>query len=223
MPTTKKTNSPADADSPGKLAQKQTLTPIDHPEKSPYQQFISDLQVYNESTVRNSRLEELKNLMKAELGYVESGHQIDPSYSDFRESIQGYPSFMTDPEGNSKRHFKCGVHYKNFHDHGEGRLSEYREDLTSILKHLTEGVDDQNDSESLENHLLSLQIRKKMIIKSLNDSEMFDFHQRKGKEIRRLQYGCQVKDASEELCGKPRTPDLNREIMTPAVRITPIL
>jgi hypothetical protein len=88
---------------------------------------------------------------------------------------------------------------------------------------LTEGVDDQNDSGSLENHLLNLQIRKKMIIKSLNDSEMFDFHQRKGKEIRRLQYGCQVKDASEERCGKPRTPDLNREIMTPAVRITPIL
>jgi hypothetical protein len=202
-------------DSPGKLKSHQTLVPIDPSNKTPYQQFISDLQVYDESTTRNSRLDELKNLMKAELGYVESGHQIDPTYSDMQNSIQGYPSFMTDPEANSRRHFKGGVHYKNQHDYGEGRLSEYREDLTSILKHLTEGVQNENDSESLENHLLSLQIRKKMIIKTLGDREKYDFHQRKGKEIRRLQYGCQVKDASEDRLGKPRLQDLDREIMNP--------
>jgi len=111
--------------------------------QSGYDKFIKDIDQYQEVNARSSRLDELKSMMKAELEYIETGHPVDPTYENWEDSIQGYPSFMG--ERDSSSNFHCGVHYKDNVNYADGKVSENRIDIKDILNHLTIGSHSMQD------------------------------------------------------------------------------
>lgn len=160
--------------------------------RSGYQQFEIDLMQYNEPDARNSRLEELKALMKSELEYIEMGHPVDPTSDEWEQTVKGYPSFMQDRD-EKHRNFHCGVHYKD-PDFELGGVSKFRSDMHGILEHFTKGTVSDQDVTDLRFHLLTLRTKRNYMLRNTTDEKLYDFHQRKGKEIRRRQYSSWLRE-----------------------------
>jgi len=163
--------------------------------KSGYQAFEIDLMQYNEVDARSSRLEELKTLMKAELDFIELGHPIDPQHDEWEECVQGYPSMMQDRD-DRPRNFHCGVHYLEG-ENNVGKYSQFRCDMHDILKNLTHGEVSEEDVASMRYHLLTLRTKRNYMLRNSTDEKLYDFHQRKGKEIRRRQYSSWIRERNK--------------------------
>jgi hypothetical protein len=167
-----------------------------------YERLELDLQVYAEDDARISRLEELKALMKSELNYIDLGHPLDPTNDDYEEAVKGYPSFMESKHDQS-HNFHCDYHYKDQSNH-IGEISQYRSDFHDVLKNLTGGSATYYDIANLRNHLLTLRTKRNYLLKNANDEKLYDFHQRKGKEIRRRQYSAWLRERNNQLYTSPQ-------------------
>jgi hypothetical protein len=168
-----------------------------------YERLELDLQVYAEDDARVSRLEELKALMKSELQYIDLGHPIDPTSTDYESAVTGYPSFMEHPHASS-HNFHCDYHYKDHTSPPIGEISQYRSDFQSVLQNLTAGTPTYYDIANLRNHLLTLRTKRNYLLKNANDEKLYDFHQRKGKEIRRRQYSAWLRERNNALFLSPQ-------------------
>jgi hypothetical protein len=175
-----------------------------------YSQFESDIDTYSEGGERAFRIRELLSLFKSELLIIKD-HPLDSTVDDWAKSSKGYPKMMNSDHKKSKN-FKCGVHYKEQSQLAEGNISEFRMNVAVILKNITEGYEKQSDLLQLDDYLLFLETKKQSIRNNKTEEKYYDFHQRKVKEIRRMQYAHKVKPEPDQYVGN--MTKLKKDIQT---------
>ena len=177
-----------------------------------YNQFINDLLPYSEPLVGGSRLEELKHLMKVELELLQTqtGNPVDLSGQDYGESSMGYVGIESHLGKNAGKHLRCTASGL-----AEPKISEYRQDLSSVLRNLGGGDETDIDLEHLQKHLLSLEVTKNYYLKNAGDKSSLDWQQRKGKQNRRMQYAANLRHGS--MSSYENSKKFNRHFVDPNI------
>jgi hypothetical protein len=163
------------------------------------------IEVYESEETKMKKLEDLKDLMKRELlqAKVEGATDIQPDI--IYKSVKGYPSFMKNyktPEPLRKKptyETDLNAFKKSVHQELEERVAIVEgKSVTNIEpaeildgRTMPLGIADPYDEP-----LYSLETQKHPPILNTSDEQSFDFHQRKSKEIRRLQYASELKQRS---------------------------
>ena len=139
--------------------------------------------------------------MKIELSNIYAGNPVDPEDVDFDQSMVGYPSFMKRPIDSSVENMKdCNQSYSICHG-----PSPWRAEFTNILENLVSGEETDADLAKMDDMLMRLYVGKKPVNKT--EEQQMDFHQRKTKEIRRLQYAESVREKNIEKLGESGVKD----------------
>jgi hypothetical protein len=185
-------------------------------------EYEKDVEPYEDVELRKKKLEDLKELMKKELFKAKTEGVTQPQPDDIYKSVHGYPSFMKSsrtheqyrrkPTAEADLHaFKKSIHKlleervlkaegKNIEEEESMDIEELHQSIVSPEKYQESVVISKDpNNKSGEENLFDEQlypIETKKTIKSKNSIEgsAFDFHQRKSKEIRRLQYAASFKE-----------------------------
>lgn len=181
-----------------------------------------DKVVYDDVENRKKKLEDLKNLMKKELLQAKSEGSTDSFPEDIYKSVHGYPSFMKSQRTNEQYRrkptaeadlnaFKKSVHKlleeRVLKADGKDPRLEESYDYDTLLEETQKSMiidpsksvlkSTYNSKNNLfDENLYPIERDKTVISQSPVDGKKFDFHQRKSKEIRRLQYGNGLRDRS---------------------------
>lgn len=181
-----------------------------------------DKVVYDDVEVRRKKLEDLKNLMKKELLQAKTEGSTETFPDDIFKSVHGYPSFMkTERTTNQYRRkptkeadlnaFKKSVHKlleeRVLKAEGKDPRLDESYDYDTLLEETQKSImidpskslmkSTYNSKNNLfDENLYPLEREKTVLAQSPVDGKNFDFHQRKSKEIRRLQYGNGLRDRS---------------------------
>jgi len=182
---------------------------------------------YEDTNKRASKLRELKQLMRAELKRAETeGDPFHPDMVDITKSISGYPSFMKENSSKLKQKqflrkgtaqanqavFKKGV-LENLLDkvveaNSKSSPQEIQEDMNTVASN-------QKDGFVFDSHLCVLETTKTYLYEVPGEADQKDFHERKSKEIRRLQFIADWKARQEEKklkkLRKTQTPQIVEE------------
>lgn len=186
-------------------------------------EYDKDVEPYEDVEVRKKKLEDLKELMKKELFKAKTEGVTQPQPDDIYKSVHGYPSFMKSSRTHEQYRrkptaeadlvaFKKSIHKlleervlkaegKNIEEEESMDMEELHQSIISPGKYQESVVISNvpNNSKTGEENMFDDQlypIETKKTIKSKNSIEgsAFDFHQRKSKEIRRLQYAASFKE-----------------------------
>ena len=154
---------------------------------------------------QNAKLSKLETLMKSELAKTGKENVLDHPLDKKKQSLAGYPSFM--------RETKDRLKHKNLQKKPVSKADEVQF-KDPIYKKLKEKVEEANkdpiypgeledmgekgkyrkkqetSEDRLYDELYHLNTRKNYVVSSGADADLYDFHQRKSKEIRRLQYSA---------------------------------
>lgn len=141
-------------------------------------------ETYEDMEHRKIKLQKLKELMKNELDRAEADGALDPDYDTLEELHPGAPTFAQDQFDRHKLEDHHHVNLKVF-------LMEKVDTFDKIPDEVGE-IENEEDVVGPDGKLYHI-VTKKTITKSNKaDENCFDFHQRKAKEIRRLQYAAGV-------------------------------
>lgn len=157
-------------------------------------QIISESELYEDSEHRRLKLHKLKELMVSELQRGETDGGLEPDFEHLEKLHKGYPSFMKDLE--TDEHM--------LEDHHHTNVKEFLKDKVEQFDHPPE--EDSYDSAEedfmpasptrsqllAESKLYHLVVEEPLERTNSVAEQAFDFHQRKAKEIRRLQYAAGV-------------------------------
>jgi hypothetical protein len=155
---------------------------------------LPESELYDESEHRRVKMHKLKELMVDELERAKNDGGLDPDFETLEKHHKGYPTFM---KGNETP---------------ERMLEDnHNTNLKAMLKERVENFDKASKEDSYDsaedNYLPDSPTRSQLITQSkmyhiVTDQpiatpnkvseKLFDFHQRKAKEIRRLQYAAAV-------------------------------
>lgn len=157
-------------------------------------QVIDESEVYEDAEHRRLKLHKLKELMVAELQRGEGDGGLEPDYDHLQKLHKGYPTFMKDLE--TDEHM--------LEDHHHTNVKEFLNEKVGDFDHLPE--EDSYDSAEedflpasptrsqllAESKLFHLVVEEPLERSNAVSDQAFNFHQRKAKEIRRLQYAAGV-------------------------------
>ena len=181
-----------------------------------------DVEPYEDVELRKKKLEDLKELMKKELFKAKTEGVTQPQPDDIYKSVHGYPSFMKSsrtqeqfrrkPTVEADLHaFKKSIHKlleervlnaegKNIEEEESMDMEELHQSIVSPERYQESVVisKDPNNKSGEENlfddQLYPIETKKTIKSKNSIEGSAFDFHQRKSKEIRRLQYAASFKE-----------------------------
>ena len=185
-------------------------------------EYEKDVEPYEDVELRKRKLEDLKELMKKELFKAKTEGVTQPQPDDIYKSVHGYPSFMKSSRTNDQYRrkptaeadlhaFKKSIHKlleervlkaegKNIQEEESMDMEELHQSIVSPGKYQESVVisKDPNNKSGEENlfddQLYPIETKKTIKSKNSIEGSAFDFHQRKSKEIRRLQYAASFKE-----------------------------
>lgn len=194
---------------------------------------IEESEIYDDIDIRRQKLSDLKELMRKELLAAKIAGITEPSPEDITKSLQGYPTFMKSGKMNESyrrnntedvdfAEFKKSIHKLLESRVKKDQIGNPNDDGSSVDTELLEQeveIDFVNKSQDpasqsklrssskiFDEHLYPLETKKKVLPTNHVESSAFDFHQRKSKEIRRLQYASEnrrvlrhMRSASKEI------------------------
>lgn len=143
--------------------------------------------VYEDEEHRKVKMQKLKELMKNELDKAATDGALDPDLDTLSKLHPGYPSFMQEtysPDKMLEDH-----HHTNVKVFLGEKLDDFEKKVATD-KELVEEVEE--DVIGPDDKLYHIVTRKTITAASKADENFFDFHQRKAKEIRRLQYAASL-------------------------------
>jgi hypothetical protein len=145
-----------------------------------------EVETYEDTEHRKVKLTKLKELMKTELSKAHVDGALDPDYQTLTKLHPGYPTFMKELE--TPEHMLEDKHNTN--------LKVVLESKVDAFQHLPDDepyVEEQEeDFMGPDNRLYHIVTRKSVTASNKAQETNFDFHQRKAKEIRRLQYAANM-------------------------------
>lgn len=145
-----------------------------------------DLELYEDTEHRKVKLGKLKELMKNELSKAHVDGGLDPDYETLSKLHPGYPTFMKDLE--TPEHMLEDKHNTNLKVLLESKVDDFKA-IPDDEVFVEEQVEDIVGS---DNRLYHIVTRKSVTASNKAEESNFDFHQRKAKEIRRLQYAANM-------------------------------
>lgn len=179
---------------------------------------VEESEIYDDIDIRRQKLSDLKELMRKELLAAKIAGITEPSPEDITKSLQGYPTFMKSGRMNESyrrkntedvdiAEFKKSIHKLLESRVKKDQIGNPNDDGSSVDTELLEQeveIDFANKSQDpvsqsrlrsssniFDEHLYPLETKKKVLPTNHVESSAFDFHQRKSKEIRRLQYASE--------------------------------
>lgn len=173
---------------------------------------------YVDIEARRQKLADLKELMRRELLAAKMVGATKPNSEAIEQAIQGYPSFMKAPRirehykvqpvlDSDVKAFKQSVHKLLEQKVKKEDLPEQEESSIDTMDlqleveydavNCSHGHSHRKAGDVFDEHLYPLDTSKKVVPVNTADSQLYDFHQRKSKEIRRIQYAseCQRKSS----------------------------
>ena len=194
---------------------------------------VEESEIYDDIDIRRQKLSDLKELMRKELLAAKIAGITEPSPEDITKSLQGYPTFMKSGRMNESyrrkntedvdmAEFKKSIHKLLESRVKKDQIGNPNDDGSSVDTELLEQeveIDFANKSQDpasqsklrsssniFDEYLYPLETKKKVLPTNHVESSAFDFHQRKSKEIRRLQYASEnrrvlrhMRSASKEI------------------------
>lgn len=146
----------------------------------------ADAEYYEDTEHRKIKLGKLKELMKSELSKASVDGALDPDYETLTKLHPGYPTFMKDLE--TPEHMLEDKHNTN--------LKVFLESKVETFQNLPEDepvVEEvEEDVMGPDNRLYHIVTKRTVTASNKAEESNFDFHQRKAKEIRRLQYAANM-------------------------------
>lgn len=173
---------------------------ISNPQEKPKYMVEKNIEYYEGELHRNAKLQKLEDLMKVELQRSINEGALSRDKSDLEHSIAGYPTFMKETEDRLKFkemqvkdvdqvrfvEFKDSVHQKL-----KEKVIEAEEDVISVAEDIEDGpVYVREEDDMYDQKLYHLNTKKNYVHPTPAMADHYDFHQRKSKEIRRLQYSA---------------------------------
>jgi hypothetical protein len=167
---------------------------------------------YLDVDARRQKLTDLKELMRRELLAAKAVGATKPNPDVVEQAIQGYPSFMKAPRIREQfkvqsvteseiLEFKKSVHKileqkvkkEDMHDQDESSIDtmELELEVEHDLATSRHQASSRKEGETFEEHLYPLDTTTRVLPLNQADSRQYDFHQRKSKEIRRIQYASE--------------------------------
>lgn len=139
--------------------------------------------VYEDAEHRRVKLHKLKELMLNELDRAGTDGALDPDYETLVKLHPGYPTFMKEMESPDKM----------LEDHHHTNLKVYLNEKVDKFDKAPEEdsyAEEDEEDETKDNRLYHIVAKKAVAVSNKIEEDNFDFHQRKAKEIRRLQYAA---------------------------------
>lgn len=143
----------------------------------------ADAEVYEDTEHRRVKLHKLKELMQNELERAGTDGALDPDYETLIKLHTGYPTFMKEQESPEKM----------LEDHHHTNLKVYLNSKVDNFDRAAEEdsfAEEDEEDETRDNRLYHIVAKRPVAVSNKNEEDNFDFHQRKAKEIRRLQYSA---------------------------------
>jgi hypothetical protein len=173
--------------------------------KSSVFEIEKKIEYYEDTEQRKKKLEDLKHLMKKELTLAQKEGTTEPPISDIYKSMSGYPSFIKPEKVPTAvknlpfiepvlNQFKKGIHQileervQKAMESEEGEEKGPEED--SPRKHNSRYL--RSSEDIYDEELYHLETEKVVVPHNKVEENQFDHHQRKSKEIRRLQYASTI-------------------------------
>lgn len=146
-----------------------------------------EAEIYEDAEHRRVKLLKLKELMLSELDRAATDGALDPDFETLSKMHPGYPTFMKEFESPEKM----------LEDHHHTNLKVY---LNEKVNTFNRNPDEQNYAEEEDEDepgmvggkLYHIVTSKSVAVSNKPEEDNFDFHQRKAKEIRRLQYAAGI-------------------------------
>ena len=173
-------------------------------------------QSYDDVQSRRQKLDDLKELMRRELLAAKVVGATKPNLETIEHAVHGYPSFMRAPRIKEQykvqpepetdiMEFKKSVHKileqkvkkEDMPELDESSIDiaelqrEVEMDMMNQSKYSSKVQSSRKEGDVFDEHLYPLDTNKKVVAINQSDSQMYDFHQRKSKEIRRIQYASE--------------------------------
>jgi hypothetical protein len=145
-----------------------------------------DYEVYEDVEHRRVKLHRLKELMKNELEKSALDGALDPDFETKSKLHPGFPHFMKE-EFESVEFTEGDKHHTNVKVHLESKIETFEKPPEE------DSINEEEEEEQTlegENRLYHIVARKSVLSSNKVEENHFDFHQRKAKEIRRLQYAA---------------------------------
>lgn len=155
---------------------------------------LTESEFYEESEHRRVKMHKLKELMVTELERAKTDGALDPDFETLEKLHKGYPSFMKEQETPEKM----------LEDHHHANLKAFLDEKVETF----DKAPDEDSYESaeedfipesptrsqllMESKLYHIVVEQPIVATNQTSEKLFDFHQRKAKEIRRLQYAAGV-------------------------------
>lgn len=175
-----------------------------------------NIEYYERDLHRNAKLQTLEELMKHELVRGVNDGALVYENDEMKHSISGYPHFMQEKEDRLKfkekqrkdidqineLEFKDPVHQKL-----KEKVVEAEQDVISEAEDIDDEAQYERDEDDLyDEKLYHLNTKKNYVHPNNAMADNYDFHQRKSKEIRRLQYSAGLGRAKPQKIGIVRYP-----------------
>lgn len=170
------------------------------PAKKPKYMKDKNLENYDAELHRNAKLSKLENLMKHELVRGINEGTLEYNEPEMQKSIAGYPTFMKEKEDRLKFKEKQRkdldqvdeVEFKDpIHQKLKEKVDEAEKDFISEAEDIDDSAQYQRGEDDVyDDKLYHLNTKKNYVHPNAALADHYDFHQRKSKEIRRLQYSA---------------------------------
>lgn len=175
---------------------------------------------YIDVEARRQKLSDLKELMRRELLAAKMVGATKPNHEAIEHAVHGYPSFMKAPRIREQykvqpgtdsdiMEFKKSVHKileqkvkkEDMPDQDESSIDTMELQLEIEYDTLNSSHQHSNRKEGdiFDEHLYPLDTSKKVVPVNQADGQHYDFHQRKSKEIRRIQYASEYQRKNSEI------------------------
>lgn len=154
--------------------------------KSGLEKKGEEYELYEDVEHRRVKLHRLKELMKNELEKSALDGALDPDLETKAKLHPGYPQFMRE-QFESREFTEVDHHNTNVKVHLESKVETF--DKPPEEDSINEEEEEEQTLEG-ENRLYHIVARKSVVATNKVEENYFDFHQRKAKEIRRLQYAA---------------------------------
>ncbi len=145
-----------------------------------------DFEIYEDVEHRRVKLHRLKELMKNEFEKSAIDGALDPDFETKAKLHPGYPQFMRE-QFESEEFTQIDHHNTNVKVHLESKIETFEKTPEE------DSINEEEEEEQIlegENRLYHIVAKKSVATTNKVEENYFDFHQRKAKEIRRLQYAA---------------------------------
>jgi hypothetical protein len=173
------------------------------------------LRQYDDVDHKKLKLEKTKSLMKSELERAELDGALDHKEDNLSKSKSGYPTFYNSAIMNSS--FE-----ENNRKKAVGELLREKVIEAEQLPDYTEEVEELDDSFA-DGKLFHIDVKNVAKFNNSPEGHKFDYHQRKSKEIRRIQYVAQLDKKRVKKVTRRPAPQPEPESSEEEVEVVPLV